>query len=332
MKERLWYIDWMKALGMLFIIIGHFAPSTIAVISFAFSVQLFFFVSGFLYKQQDSFKSLLVKNVRTLLVPYLIWGGLLILFLFLRTWILPEFGKSVLGLLFGMNNYEGIRGCGELWFIVTLFGLKLITHFIKFNRWMICSCLLISVCLSILYCSWIDDTEWQFSGVGLLNVFVAFPFFLLGYVLSFYNAQISHISDHIDWKWIPLLTLGLFVLAFGAMKNGLVLMIFGQYGNSFALFLLLGFVGIFCSWIIASLLSKTRFNNLAYIISVGTIAVLATHVGILNRIKPLLLSYVTSDCWLYDLLSCLIAFLLLLSYIPVIVALKKHLPILLGNR
>lgn len=26
MKERLFFIDWMKALGMLLIIIGHFTP------------------------------------------------------------------------------------------------------------------------------------------------------------------------------------------------------------------------------------------------------------------------------------------------------------------
>lgn len=332
MKERLWYIDWMKALGMLFIIIGHFAPSTIAVISFAFSVQLFFFVSGFLYKPQDSSKSLLVKNIRTLLVPYLIWGGLLILFLFLRTRFLPELGKSVMGLLLGMNNYEGIRGCGELWFIVTLFGLKLVTHPIKLNHWMICFSTLISVCLAICYCSWIEGTECQYSGVGLLNVFVAFPFFVLGYVLSSYKGQITSISNRIGRKWIPWLVLGLIGLVYGALKNGLVLMIYGQYGNSYVLFLLLGFVGIFCSWIIASLLSKTRFNNYAYTISIGTIAILATHVGVLNRIKPLLLSYLTSDCWQYDLLSCIVAFLLLLLYIPIIAFIKRHFPILLGNR
>lgn len=41
MQERLLFIDWMKALGMLFIIIGHFSPPYLQIITYSFSVQFF---------------------------------------------------------------------------------------------------------------------------------------------------------------------------------------------------------------------------------------------------------------------------------------------------
>lgn len=52
--ERVVWIDWMKTLGIYFIIAGHcFGPGYKIV--YAFSVPLFFVISGFLYKIESVF-------------------------------------------------------------------------------------------------------------------------------------------------------------------------------------------------------------------------------------------------------------------------------------
>jgi fucose 4-O-acetylase-like acetyltransferase len=52
-KERIIWIDRMKVIGMYFIIAGHLFPIGYTYI-YAFSVPLFFLISGFLYKQEHS--------------------------------------------------------------------------------------------------------------------------------------------------------------------------------------------------------------------------------------------------------------------------------------
>ena len=50
MKERKIWIDWMKVIGMLFIVWGHFTPDLMKNFIYAFNVPLFFFISGGLTK------------------------------------------------------------------------------------------------------------------------------------------------------------------------------------------------------------------------------------------------------------------------------------------
>lgn len=46
MKERRIWIDWMKVVGMLFIVWGHFTPNIMHNFIYAFNVPLFFCISG----------------------------------------------------------------------------------------------------------------------------------------------------------------------------------------------------------------------------------------------------------------------------------------------
>jgi fucose 4-O-acetylase-like acetyltransferase len=91
MQERLLFIDWMKALGMLFIIIGHFSPPYLQIITYSFSVQFFFFISGFLFRREENLNQFACKCFRTLLIPFYIWGGLMLVFYNLqqRSMVIP---------------------------------------------------------------------------------------------------------------------------------------------------------------------------------------------------------------------------------------------------
>lgn len=62
MKERLNYIDYMKTSGIYLIVLGHMFPCPGTNFIYSFSVPLFFFISGFLFYQSDSFNTFLRKK------------------------------------------------------------------------------------------------------------------------------------------------------------------------------------------------------------------------------------------------------------------------------
>lgn len=47
-KQRQGWIDWMKVLGMLFIVWGHSSPKICSDFIYTFSVPLFFIMAGYL--------------------------------------------------------------------------------------------------------------------------------------------------------------------------------------------------------------------------------------------------------------------------------------------
>lgn len=69
MKERLNYIDYMKTSGIYLIVLGHMFPCPGTNFIYSFSVPLFFFISGFLFYQSDSFNTFLRKNFYSLIIP-----------------------------------------------------------------------------------------------------------------------------------------------------------------------------------------------------------------------------------------------------------------------
>ena len=70
MKQRILWIDWMKVLGMLAIVYGHFKSSYYE-FAYVFSVPLFFAISGFLSKIELSNHTFLKKVFWNLIIPML---------------------------------------------------------------------------------------------------------------------------------------------------------------------------------------------------------------------------------------------------------------------
>ena len=70
-QDRCNWIDWMKVLGMLLIIIGHLTPPGYKYV-YVFSVPLFFIISGYLTKIEEVSSVFWNKTWRRLLLPTLI--------------------------------------------------------------------------------------------------------------------------------------------------------------------------------------------------------------------------------------------------------------------
>mgnify|MGYP002625987312 FL=1 len=134
-KREIW-IDWTKVIGMLLIVWGHFFPDIATNFIYAFSVPLFFFMSGFLTKNDAVGHKLFLKKIWTsLALPYLIISVINCIPYWLKHIYDGGIWYSMFAILTGFHNIHdmggitGIAGCGTMWFVYTLLIIKTLNHF-----------------------------------------------------------------------------------------------------------------------------------------------------------------------------------------------------------
>ncbi len=129
--SRVEYIDILKGIGIILMIMGHIGFSGIFDFYIhAFNMPLFFFVSGYLYKTktEKKYKDIVLGKMKSLLIPYLFFG---ILHYFL--YLIMNKGSNFLDPLyhlFFMNN-EGLPIAGALWFLTAIFFTTIIYDLLK---------------------------------------------------------------------------------------------------------------------------------------------------------------------------------------------------------
>lgn len=117
-KQRFAYIDIYKAIGIIFMVMGHIGFGDVFdFFIHAFHMPMFFFVSGFLYKEKDvSFQRYVIKKTKTLLIPYLFFG----IINFVVCNIIYGMDISPLMHLF-WDNSDGLKISGALWFLTAIY-------------------------------------------------------------------------------------------------------------------------------------------------------------------------------------------------------------------
>ena len=130
MKERKNYIDAVKGISMLCIVVGHSGIGWVSKFVFTFHVPIFLIISGLFFKPQDGivkkrFDQMVRPYLSTAVVLYLL-GCLKILFkLIMHMTVETDFGtltkKAILEVLYGSGsrtdffNYE-LPAIGAIWF------------------------------------------------------------------------------------------------------------------------------------------------------------------------------------------------------------------------
>lgn len=145
MKKRIEWIDLVRAVGMLLIVVGHslgqYTGTYLGKVIFAVHVPLFFVVSGYLYKQQAT-KVVVKKGFFNLLLPYMATSILLYIAYF--NWHIFPHGFSQLTLtnrqfllevaagLGTSTNYGHlfVPSIGAIWFLLAMFTADIIFNFI----------------------------------------------------------------------------------------------------------------------------------------------------------------------------------------------------------
>ena len=322
MRERLVYIDWMKVIGMYFIIAGHMFSDGHDFL-YTFSVPLFFLISGFLFRyetQQNIFWEKLFNNLvlPCLLICFIVLAVESIARLLLGKFDIQIVYHRILNIILGHQGKGLIGGgLGMCWFIYTLVICKIIQQLVH-HSWLAKTIVLL-VCFSIAF---FYNRNGEFVYNSFMNVTLAYPFFLGGAFLSNYPEVNKSCSKKFS---IALACISLMVVIFITLLNGSVRLYGAQYGNNILLFLIGGLSGTIMVYAFAQLLSKYNISPIN-VLSRGMIIILGFHNYFLIAYKIMLRDFRN------PIIDYVISFLILLSFIPIIKMAERWMPALLGMR
>ena len=124
--------DIMKGIGILSMVIGHsYVPAVLKDFIFTWHMPLFFIISGYFYKSNPN-REYIKKNVRQLIVPYIVTAIVIIGFSVCKDVIKGEPIKNnyIIGALIGNGSHHnpnfGEYNIGAIWFLLALCWCRII--------------------------------------------------------------------------------------------------------------------------------------------------------------------------------------------------------------
>ena len=134
--QRINWIDWAKALGILLVVMGHsnYAQDDINPMIFMIHMPLFFVVSGYLFKTDKGLKATTQSNIRTLLIPYILFNAIWMVYILVTALIKLLLGIDPEWTSFMDTLYQTVVGipgdlfCGTSWFLLALIWCKYILY------------------------------------------------------------------------------------------------------------------------------------------------------------------------------------------------------------
>lgn len=172
-------MDALKGVGIFLMIIGH-VMSPIRDIIFSFHMPLFFFISGYLYKDRDA-KDILFRNTKKVLLPYTLTSVFIWLLFIVKdqNW---QWGLSIF-LANGTDVVWGFEGLmvGPLWFLVCYVVSVLGFHIVLKLKGKISQLLVILLLWGVAI---IIKRSFGLQPLGILNAVPAMCCLWLGYCLK----------------------------------------------------------------------------------------------------------------------------------------------------
>ena len=318
LDKRLEWIDWMKALGIYLIVLGHFYSVGEKSI-YVFHVPLFFVISGFLNKTEVDGQAFWKKLWYNLAVPMLLMATINFAYHSILQFFNGSFSTAdvywfVRNVTFGMAS-----GYDTLWFVFTLMLLKIIFQYCS-SRKFFYSLSVVMMVLAYVY-NHSDLSILPFflkEPNAVVNVCTAYPFFALGVMMRNYKEVINALNSKA--MLISTFVCGLLLVNLCYMYNGYVGMFRCDYGGNIILFLLGGIAGTVMIWALSVLFGCAP--KIVVIISRGTIIILGLHKILID----LVWAFVTPS-----VLDVVFAALILLLFIPFIIATETYFPLMAGK-
>ncbi|MBR1387695.1 MAG: acyltransferase family protein [Alloprevotella sp.] len=326
------WIDWAKTIGMLCIVWGHTFPVYLSPFIYAFNVPLFFFLSGYLTKEEFDTTIFYKKLWHNLIVPYLILGLSLNAIFIVSHKISLISLYSVLLMLVGVHSMGEIIGCSSLWFVYTLILIKVAFFYASRLKYGIpCIGIIAIVCMFAYNLSGNNNMAWAFT-----NTFIALPYFIAGFYTSkpaFHKVASAWILRYqktplIVKSCIILLLIGCTFIV--SSNNDNAFLFKGQYGHCYPLFLMGSITGIGTILMISHLLDGFCNRN-CHLISIGSIIILAYHLYVLVPALKVLNYYIDKPL-IDNVVKFGLSITILILFIPIIMLTKRFFPILLGSR
>ncbi len=334
-KKRIDWIDMAKGYGMLAVIIAHLCTGPLNLWIYTFHMPLFFFLSGYVFTNKDSFPDFIKKKAKGLLVPYFSLGIPLVIFtvlykFYIKTYTVEQTVELVKSFIIQKRQWT-------LWYIACLFFLNIIfyviTRFIK-RKSIIGLIVVLFASLGICY--------YKSGGEALpWNIDVcltAIPFFFVGYVIKLNFDKIKIIFSKKYNAVLLFILFGILNVVFGYLNikttgKGLE-MFHNEYANPVFTYIS-AFGGVFAVAIFSSFftIKPIRFigeNSLVYYAWHQTIMIPVTKIGfgLLGFEHPTDISQ--PYYWCYKTVQ--LAVIIIVLTIPTLIIEKTNLRVLLGKR
>ncbi len=195
-KERIAWIDLARGIGILLILLGHLPGlGKLGTWIFSFHVPLFFFLSGYLFKNDLSFLPFLKKKAKALLLPYAVLSLGVIAYKMLLQLYQKNFTVSKLLRLF--LDFIIQRRSGTVWFLTCLFLVEILFYFASkyLKKYVLLAVVILAPVAGVIYI--------HFGGPALpwnLDASImAIPFFYIGYLLKKYPQGLQYVFAS-KWK------------------------------------------------------------------------------------------------------------------------------------
>jgi len=295
---------------MFLIIWGHFFPPHMSKYIYSINVPIFFFISGYLFKDSDT-RILLSKIVKSLVIPYLILASInLAINMGLGVLQIDGFSRfgrtrlprAIIGILTGCHNVQGVPGAGPLWFVYDLIIIKLIAHFISRNGVIKYAFLLLMLGAAV-YISGLNEPVHAITPFH--SIPIAYLFFESGRLLKYTQKPSSMNTIARASAVLCLVT----IYYFSVRGNGSAYLFEGTLGKNALMF----FISSLAAILICVLVFKSiplRQNKFIYVSSIGTIVTLAIHGWLISIVND----FITCDSamWRYAIVSMVWSLIILI--------------------
>ncbi len=338
-NSRIEYIDVAKGIGIFLVVYAHvlYNWNWIAMSICSYHMPFFFLLSGLFAINKDiKFRDYLLKQFKTLLLPFFVFVVIdyVLQFaaaLYTKTVNLSEFIAnfflSLSGIKFTVLN-------GPIWFIFSLFVVKIIYYFIKKNNFLkiviglLCFLFIVFVIFEVikidpfLHCLYLE------SICGLL-------FFIVGsYCKPYIKKTEKVINNHKVISAVILLIL-VFAIIKLAKINGHVSMANCIFGNYISLFILDSFIGTAVIIIISVLISNMKyFKSIILFFGVNSIIVLLLHDYAIKAVETVLSRFVntadllTNNIWFQTAVTIVVMIIISIA-IPIF---NRFFPFIIGKK
>lgn len=190
-KEYFSWIDILKGLGIILVILGHLRVSyDVLNYIYLFHMPLFFFISGYLMnvKKYDSLYQLIKKKSKTLLIPYLTLSVVSIIVYSIIGESDIDISQAFQSLIEGKRNeiYYNV----PLWFLTGLFVVEVVYYILKKNvRNDVILLILIIIInfIAVVYLNVIENPNWIWS---IDTAFYYLLYYQLGNLFKIYIKDI----------------------------------------------------------------------------------------------------------------------------------------------
>lgn len=267
-QNRIDYIDFAKALGMLTIMWGHIATGVSVRFVYAFHIPLFFFLSGMVFRPDKyiSFLPFLKRKVQTLIVPYIIYSvitwAIWATFSYFSHSSVENYWFPLFETLIAQGSEGYLIHNVPLWFVPCLFVVELAYYWISKLKdvWTVVISILLAV-LGYILVNAVEFFDFTTLPWSIEVAMLAMIFYCLGHQMIRHigYAKVQEAIGSRKILSVLLMIVAFILVCFGANHNGQPSMGHANVHNP-VMFYLTAFIGIFGMIILSCLFSLSRFN------------------------------------------------------------------------